>query len=49
MMIVYEATKAEFLYDVFQDELVNNICRNYNSKMGRNYEREVSAWDNSMQ
>lgn len=48
-MIVYEATKAEFLEDVFHDELVNNICRNYNSKIGRINEREVRAWDNSMQ
>lgn len=48
-MIVYEATKSEFLKDVFQDELVNNIVRNYNSKIGRINEREVRAWDNSMQ
>ncbi len=48
-MIVYEATKTEFLQDVFQDELVNNICRNYNSKIGHINEREVRAWDNSMQ
>lgn len=48
-MIVYEATKSEFLKDVFQDELVNNISRNYNSKIGRINEREVRAWDNSMQ
>ncbi|WP_100374579.1 DUF2075 domain-containing protein [Bacillus sp. FJAT-45037] len=48
-MIVYEATKNEFLQDVFQDELVNNIVRNYNSKIGRINEREVRSWDNSMQ
>ncbi|GAE27477.1 ATP/GTP binding protein [Halalkalibacter wakoensis JCM 9140] len=48
-MIVYEATKTEFLKDVFQDELVNNIVRNYNSKIGRINEREVRSWDNSMQ
>jgi hypothetical protein len=28
---------------------VNNICRNYNTKTGRNNEREVRAWDKSMQ
>jgi uncharacterized protein len=49
LMIVYEATKSEFLNDVFHDELVNNICRNYNAKIGRINEREVRAWDNSMQ
>lgn len=48
-MIVYEATKTEFLQDVFQDDLVNNICRNYNAKIGKINEREVRAWDNSMQ
>lgn len=48
-MIVYEATKAEFLEDVFHDKLVNNICSNYNSKIGRINEREVRSWDNSMQ
>jgi len=48
-MIVYEATKSEFLQDVFNDELVNNICANYNSKIGKINEREVRAWDNSMQ
>ncbi|ADC51474.1 DEAD-like helicase domain fused to uncharacterized conserved domain protein [Alkalihalophilus pseudofirmus OF4] len=48
-MIVYEATKNEFLIDVYQDELVNNIVKNYNSKIGRINEREVRSWDNSMQ
>lgn len=48
-MIVYEATKSEFLLDVFEDKLVNNICNNYNAKIGRINEREVRSWDNSMQ
>ncbi|MCH6265327.1 DUF2075 domain-containing protein [Neobacillus citreus] len=48
-MIVYEATKEEFLEDVLHDELVNNISKNYNSKIGRINEREVRAWNNSMQ
>ncbi|MBS4204319.1 DUF2075 domain-containing protein [Lederbergia citrea] len=48
-MIVYEATKNEFLADVFQDDLVNNICANYTEKIGKINEREVRAWDNSMQ
>jgi uncharacterized protein len=48
-LIVYEATKDEFLKDVFDDELVNNIVSNYNSKIGRINEREVRSWDNSMQ
>jgi uncharacterized protein len=48
-MIVYEATKSEFLKDVFDDQLVTNICNNYTDKIGRINEREVRAWDNSMQ
>jgi uncharacterized protein len=48
-LIVYEATKDDFLKDVFDDELVNNIVSNYNSKIGRINEREVRSWDNSMQ
>ncbi|PSA88978.1 ATP-binding protein [Bacillus atrophaeus] len=48
-MIVYEATKEEFLSDVFDDKLVTNICKNYNDKIGRINEREVRSWDNSMQ
>ncbi|WP_170006394.1 DUF2075 domain-containing protein [Bacillus fonticola] len=48
-MIVYEATKSEFLSDVFDDELVQNICSNYNAKIGRINEREIRSWDNSMQ
>lgn len=48
-MIVYEATKEEFLSDVFDDKLVTNICKNYNDKIGKINEREVRSWDNSMQ
>jgi uncharacterized protein len=47
-MIVYEATKQEFLEDVFHDELVNNICSNYTSKIGKINEREVRSWGNWM-
>ncbi|AST07459.1 ATP-binding protein [Anoxybacillus flavithermus] len=48
-MIVYEATKEEFLYDVFEDQLVQNICNNFRTKIGHVNEREIRAWDNSMQ
>lgn len=48
-MIVYESTKAEFLNDVFEDQLVNNICSNYRNKIGKVNESEVRSWDNSMQ
>jgi uncharacterized protein len=48
-MIVYEATKEEFLNDVFEDKLVQNICENFKAKIGGINEREIRAWDNSMQ
>jgi len=48
-MLVYEATKQEFLDDIFQDRLTNNIINNFNQKIGKVNEREVRSWDNSMQ
>ncbi|WP_103108890.1 DUF2075 domain-containing protein [Brevibacillus reuszeri] len=48
-MIVYEATKEEFLQDVFDDNLVQNISRNFQAKIGRINQSEIRAWDNSMQ
>ena len=48
-MIVYEANKSEFLKDVFEDHLIDNITRNYNSKIGRINKSELRSWDNSMQ
>jgi DUF2075 family protein len=48
-MIVYEATKGEFLEDVLHDKLVDNISKNFNEKIGRLNKGEVRAWNNSMQ
>src|SRR5699024_1429378 len=48
-MLVYEATKSEFLEDVFHDELTNNIITNFNNKVGSVNKAEVRSWDNSMQ
>ncbi|WP_127532983.1 DUF2075 domain-containing protein [Paenibacillus kobensis] len=48
-MIVYESTKVEFLADVFTDNLVKYISTNFAEKIGKVNEREVRAWDNSMQ
>lgn len=47
-MIVYEATKEEFVNDVFEDELTNNIISNFKAKIGKVNEAEVRSWDNSM-
>ncbi|MFD1449539.1 DNA/RNA helicase domain-containing protein [Oceanobacillus sojae] len=48
-MLVYEATKSEFLDDVFNDELTNNIINNFQEKIGSVNKSEVRSWDNSMQ
>ncbi|MFD1415702.1 DUF2075 domain-containing protein [Oceanobacillus jeddahense] len=48
-MLVYEATKSEFLNDVFNDELTNNIINNFQEKIGSVNKSEVRSWDNSMQ
>lgn len=48
-MLVYEATKTEFLNDVFHDELTNNIINNFQTKIGKVNKSEVRSWDNSMQ
>jgi len=47
-MIVYEATKSEFMTDIFEDELTENIINNFKEKVGRINEAEVRSWDNSM-
>jgi DUF2075 family protein len=48
-MIVYEASKSEFLTDVFMDQLVKKISEKYADKIGRTNEREVRSWEHSMQ
>ncbi|WP_201008718.1 DUF2075 domain-containing protein [Paenibacillus glycanilyticus] len=48
-MIVYESTKVEFLADVLTDNLVKYLRTNFSEKIGKVNEREVRAWDNSMQ
>ncbi|KIL40251.1 ATP-binding protein [Gordoniibacillus kamchatkensis] len=48
-MIVYEATKNEFITDVFMDNLVEHISTNFKEKIGNVNIGEVRAWDRSMQ
>lgn len=48
-MLVYGATKSEFLEDVFHDELTKNIISNFKTKIGSVNKAEVRSWDNSMQ
>ncbi|MGE5473944.1 MAG: DNA/RNA helicase domain-containing protein [Ignavibacteriales bacterium] len=47
-MIVYEATKKEFVFDTLKDEIALKIYNTYKEKTGRTSEREVNAWNNSM-
>jgi uncharacterized protein len=42
-LIVYEATKQEFLEDVFHDELFN---QQLHVEIGKIKEREVRSWNN---
>ena len=48
-MIVYEATKSEFLNHILNDELTMKIYENYQKKIGRTSKNEIRSWDNSMQ
>jgi hypothetical protein len=48
-LIVYEATKSEFITDVFTDALVGRISRLFEEKIGKVNPGELRAWDNSMQ
>ncbi|MCC3372301.1 DUF2075 domain-containing protein [Cohnella sp. REN36] len=48
-MIVYEATKLEFITAVFMDNVVEHISTNFKEKIGKVNEGEVRAWDNSLQ
>ena len=47
-MIIYEALKSEFMKDVFEDKLIDNIVRNYSNKIGKVNKSELRSWDNSL-
>ncbi|WP_185819562.1 hypothetical protein [Salibacterium salarium] len=47
-MIVYEASKKDFLHHVDQDVLVSKILETFEEKMGGTNDREIQSWDNSM-
>lgn len=49
IMIVYEATKNEFINHVFMDKLVDKIEESYTQKIGRVNESELRSWENSLQ
>lgn len=47
-MIVYEASKKDFMNHVTNDEISILIDREYKRKIGKSRENEFRAWDNSM-
>ena len=47
-MIVYEATKQEFMEHVEKDEIAVRIYEAYKDKIGRTAENEINSWNNSM-
>jgi uncharacterized protein len=48
-LLVYQATKAEFMDDVDRDLIVDHITRAFEERVHRANPREVVAWNNSMQ
>lgn len=47
-MIVYEATKQEFMVHVERDEIALKIYESYKDKIGRTSKNEINSWNNSM-
>lgn len=47
-MIIYEATKEEFMNDVTEDSIAIKIHKNYLERVGKVAQGEINAWNNSM-
>lgn len=48
-MLIYESTKQGFLDSVLNDTIAEEISEIYKQKIGKPYEKELSAWNDSMQ
>ncbi|MBS4217500.1 DUF2075 domain-containing protein [Bacillus sp. FJAT-49711] len=48
-MIIYEATKTEFISDVTNELLVERLYTSYQEKIGRTSKQEIISWENSLQ
>ncbi|MBE6507928.1 MAG: DUF2075 domain-containing protein [Methanobrevibacter sp.] len=48
-MIVYEATKAEFVDSVFSGSITDEIYEMYQQKIGKSGKSQIMSWENSMQ
>ena len=47
-MIVYEATKKEFIDDFIDQTIIDSLVNNYTLKIGRVKDSELRAWNNSL-
>ncbi|WP_137791294.1 DUF2075 domain-containing protein [Bacillus sp. E(2018)] len=47
-MIIYEATKTEFISDVTNELLVERLYESYQQKIGRTSKSEIHSWENSL-
>ncbi|GIN16531.1 hypothetical protein J32TS2_18870 [Shouchella clausii] len=47
-MIIYEASKIEFISDVTNELLVERLYESYQQKIGRTSKSEVTSWENSL-
>lgn len=48
-LIIYEATKTEFISDVTNELLVERLYNSYQEKIGRTSKGEILSWENSLQ
>ena len=48
-MIVYEATKGEFVDSVFAGSITDEIYAMYQQKIGKSPKSQIMSWENSMQ
>jgi len=48
-LIIYEATKTEFILDVTNELLVERLYSSYQEKIGRTSKQEILSWENSLQ
>lgn len=48
-MIIYEATKDEFISDITNELLIERLYESYQEKIGRTSKNEITSWENSLQ
>ena len=48
-LIIYQATKREFINHVEEDLIEQKIYQEYQSKIGRTSQNEIASWNHSMQ